>query len=78
MVQASLASLPALHLPEASEAMTAQFDKNGDLWIELTDGKLPPHLLGCIDLFRIEHGEPHRVMINLTAYMATVIDARAR
>lgn len=58
--------------------MTAQFDDKGELWVELTDGKLPVQLLHQSEIFLVEHDEPGRLMINLTKYICMLVDARQR
>lgn len=46
------------------------------LWVELTDGILPADMLKHAGMFMIEHDEPGRVMIDLTAYITLLIDMR--
>lgn len=58
--------------------MTAQFDDKGNLWVELTDGEIPAQHLATAEIFLFELDDPRRVMINLTAYIAMLVDARTR
>ena len=48
-----------------------------DLWIEITDGKLPASdLIQHSEMFMIEHDDPGRVMINLTKYIDLLMTQR--
>jgi hypothetical protein len=53
------------------------FSKDDHLWMVVTDSKLPAELMvKHPELFAIEHDHPARVMVNLTAYIAFIMDLR--
>jgi hypothetical protein len=57
----------------------AIFDDKQNLWITITDGKIPPWLMvEQTALFMVEHDAPGRVMFNLTAYIALCIEQQRR
>jgi hypothetical protein len=59
------------------EDRKSMFDDKENLWIEIVDRKVPPHLLvEASQMFMIEHNSPGRVMVNLTAYVSMLMDKR--
>jgi len=46
------------------------FDKHENLWVEICDRRVPPHLLiKRPDIFMAKFKQPERLWISLTAYI---------